>query len=87
MKPPVSKEKISLNVASEILDLVRNNPDSCLGLPTGRTPEAMYQHLIKMSQEKDVDWSNVKFFGLDEYLNTAKQKTFKFYLEENFTYS
>ncbi|MDD4081084.1 MAG: glucosamine-6-phosphate deaminase, partial [Eubacteriales bacterium] len=40
-----------------------------LGLATGSTPVATYQELIRLYQEKVVDFSKATTFNLDEYVN------------------
>lgn len=80
----LTKDKISHKIALDILELVAQSPDAKIGLPTGRTPEALYKYLVSLSREKKVDWTKAKFFGLDEYINAPNAKTFKFYLEKNF---
>lgn len=44
-------------------------PDSVLGLGTGSTPIDTYQELIRLYQEKAVDFSNASTFNLDEYVH------------------
>ena len=39
-----------------------------LGLPTGGTPVATYQELIRRHKAGDVDFSNVVTFNMDEYV-------------------
>ncbi len=51
-------------VASQVI--LKNN--SVLGLATGSTPEGMYRELVKLNQERTVDFSGVITFNLDEYI-------------------
>lgn len=62
---------------------LRRKPDSCLGLPTGRSPLGGYRLLSQWSQAGKLDWSKASAFALDEYLNTQEEETFAHYLEEN----
>ena len=39
-----------------------------LGLPTGRTPIALYEELVRLTRVERVDWSAVKTFNLDEFV-------------------
>jgi glucosamine-6-phosphate deaminase len=75
-------EELSMQVAEAIIELVTKKPDACLGLPTGNTPVRMYGHLARLSKAGDVDWSKVKCFALDDYLNADDDETFQRYLEE-----
>ncbi len=45
---------------------ITKKPDSVLGLGTGSTPIDTYQELIRLYQEKAVDFSNASTFNLDE---------------------
>lgn len=55
-------------VASEIINLVQSQPDSNIGLATGRTMDAIYFHLVQQAVAQKVDFSKVKVFVLDEYV-------------------
>jgi len=56
------------HVAEMIAEAIKAKPDLILGLPTGSTPVGVYSQLVKMYNEKNVDFSGVKTFNLDEYL-------------------
>ncbi len=75
-------KKAALLVASQ----VTLKPDSILGLATGDTPTGMYQELIKMYQRKELDFSEVITFNLDEYYQLPPENTqsYHYYMEENF---
>lgn len=51
-----------------VVDTIRRLPTAVLGLPTGRTPLALYAELIRLTQEENVDWSGVRTFNLDEFV-------------------
>lgn len=76
-------DELSMQVAEAVIALVTKKPNACLGLPTGATPLRMYVHLSKLSRSKGVDWSQVRCFALDDYLNADDDETFQSYLEEN----
>jgi glucosamine-6-phosphate deaminase len=54
--------------ASLIADRLRASPRIVLGLPTGRTPIAVYAQLIADSAAGGLDWSQVRTFNLDEFV-------------------
>ncbi len=54
-------------VARRIADLVSRSPRVVLGLPTGRTPLALYRELGNLHAH-GVDFSQVTTFNLDEFL-------------------
>lgn len=57
--------------AQRISELVNKKPNAVLGLATGSTPIAMYQHLIRLYQEHQVSFSDVTTFNLDEYIGIS----------------
>lgn len=64
-------ENAAKRVAREIVDQVKEKPDSVLGLATGGSPLEVYAWVIRLTEEEDVDWSRVKTFNLDEYVGIA----------------
>jgi glucosamine-6-phosphate deaminase len=54
-------------VAARLVTAVERNPSLVLGLPTGRTPVALYDELARMAASRKVDWSSVTTFNLDEF--------------------
>ena len=77
----VSK-KAALIVASQII----LKPKSVLGLATGSTPMGMYKELVQMFKRKEVDFSEVVSFNLDEYYGLPRQHKSSYYnyMMENF---
>ncbi len=57
-----------------------------LGLATGETPLGVYKKIIKMNQRKEIDFSSIIAFSLDEYLGLEEDhpQSFAFYMKENF---
>jgi glucosamine-6-phosphate deaminase len=56
-------------LARVLVDTIRRLPGVVMGLPTGRTPLALYAELIRITRDEDVDWSDVKTFNLDEFVS------------------
>src|SRR6056297_474469 len=75
-------KKAALMVASQIT----LKPDSNLGLATVCTPLAMYDKLIEMFREDEVDFNEVKSFNLDEYcgLEADHPNSYHYYMYDNF---
>ncbi len=77
------------SVATEIAELIRarrrGGRAAVLGLPTGRTPLAVYAALVELHRHSALDFSNVVTFNLDEYLGLAPQhpQTFRRYMREH----
>jgi len=66
--------------AADIISIEANKkPDMKLGLATGSTPIGMYKELIKLYQEKKIDFSNVEAFMLDEYYPIKKSDKNSYY--------
>lgn len=74
---------LSLRVAEAIRQQIERQPDSVLGLPTGRTPTDVYRVLCRWTRQKEIDWSKVRCFGLDEYCDAEEPESFRRYLEQN----
>lgn len=65
---------LSKAAAAEVIEQVRERPDSTIGLPAGRTPTGMYIELVKAYKKGRVDFSKARFFGLDEYAGRRKKE-------------
>jgi glucosamine-6-phosphate deaminase len=62
-----SAEDASAAVARVIADAVRTMPDLVLGLPTGRTPELVYDELAALHRHDRLSFRRVSTFNLDEF--------------------
>ncbi len=66
-----SSREASHAVAAEIADLLREKAArgemAVLGLPTGSTPTAIYDELIRLHKEEGLSFANAVVFCLDEY--------------------
>ncbi|EOD00097.1 glucosamine-6-phosphate deaminase [Caldisalinibacter kiritimatiensis] len=68
-------------VASQII--LKN--DSVIGLATGDTPKGMYKELVRLYNNGDIDFTEVKTFNLDEYygLDKTNSQSYHYYMMEN----
>jgi glucosamine-6-phosphate deaminase len=75
-------EEVSKISAEIIAELVRTKPNCVLGLATGSTPIGMYEKLIEFYKEKNVDFSKVTTFNLDEYLGLpgSHSQSYRFFM-------
>lgn len=75
-------KRAALMVASQI----RLKSNTNLGLATGGTPIGMYDKLIDIHQNNEVDFSEVKSFNLDEYCGLKKdhENSYHYYMMNNF---
>ena len=54
--------------AQTVAKTLNSKPNAVLGLPTGSTPEGLYNELIRMHKDEGLDFSQVTTFNLDEYV-------------------
>ncbi|HEY9775685.1 MAG TPA: glucosamine-6-phosphate deaminase [Planktothrix sp.] len=85
---PVTKtdtyEALSHEMGEAIVKQLREKPDSCFGLPTGRTPLGCYKLLSNWSLMGTLDWTHARCFQLDEYVDPADETmTFEYFLDIN----
>jgi glucosamine-6-phosphate deaminase len=65
--------------------LIREKPDAVLGLATGRTPQRLYQELIRLHRDEGLDFSRITTFNLDEYvgLPATHEQSYRYFMREN----
>lgn len=61
-------EALASRAATILLDAIRRNPEIVLGLPTGRTPIAMYRRVVAECSREYHCFHDVTTFNLDEYV-------------------
>lgn len=59
--------ELSMKSAAMIAGIVKQKPDALLCFPAGETPVGTFKCLIEMNQSGDIDFSNTKIVGLDEW--------------------
>ncbi|HEY9715036.1 MAG TPA: 6-phosphogluconolactonase, partial [Chroococcales cyanobacterium] len=72
---------LSQQLAETVAEQLKNKPESCLGLPTGRSPQGCYKLLGQWSQAGKVDWSRASCFALDDYMEADESISFQTFLE------
>ncbi|CAG7840576.1 glucosamine-6-phosphate deaminase [Clostridium novyi B str. ATCC 27606] len=72
-------ENLSKKAAEILLCQVISKPNSVLGLATGGTPLGMYKEIINKYNTDNIDFSKVKTFNLDEYLELDKENPQSYY--------
>lgn len=79
-------EEMSKKAAAMVSSQVILKHDSVLGLATGDTPLGMYRELIELFKNKEVDFSDITTFNLDEYygLNRKNTQSYYYYMNHNF---
>jgi glucosamine-6-phosphate deaminase len=73
-------------LAHRIVDAVAANPRIVLGLPTGRTPVALYNELASLAARGAVDFSQITTFNLDEFvgIRASHPGSYRTFMEEHF---
>ena len=61
-------EELSKVAAKEFAKVINEKPNAVLGLATGGSPVGMYKELIKMYENKELDFSKITTVNLDEYV-------------------
>lgn len=78
-------DEMSKKAAQIIASQVILKPDSVLGLATGSTPIGMYKNLVRMYNDNELDFSDVKTFNLDEYYQLPRDndQSYYYFMHEN----
>jgi glucosamine-6-phosphate deaminase len=79
-------EEMSRAAATVIADVLNAKPNAVLGMATGSTPLGVYQELVRMHREGQLDFAQVITFNLDEYvgLPTTDAQSYHYFMHENF---
>ncbi len=78
-------DKLSKKCAEVIKAQMNSKPDSNIGFATGGTPVGTYKELIRMNAEKEVDFSGITAFNLDEYYPILKSdsQSYDYFMKDN----
>lgn len=78
-------QEMSRKAANIIAAQIIMKQDSVLGLATGSTPIGIYDRLIELYQQGDLDFSRVSSFNLDEYcgLSPEHEQSYRYYMNQH----
>lgn len=78
-------DEISKLAAENIQEVIINKPNAILGLATGSTPMGTYKELIRMNENNEIDFSQVKTINLDEYVGLSEKdpQSYRYFMNEN----
>lgn len=78
-------EEMSKEAAKIMAAQVHMKPDCVLGLATGSTPVGAYKELIAMYNNKEIDFSGVTTFNLDEYypIKRDNDQSYYYFMHDN----
>jgi glucosamine-6-phosphate deaminase len=77
--------QVATALGRRVADALRDTPDIVLGLPTGRTPVAMYAELRRLHVAGQADFSRAVTFNLDEFAGVPSSHpgSFRQYMEHH----
>ena len=80
-----NEQELIKEVSKIYVNLLKRKEDSVLGLATGSTPLGLYKKLIELYNNKEINFSHVKTFNLDEYYGLRKDDKNSYYnfMKEN----
>lgn len=78
-----SEQELGEQAATLVLNQVKQKPSSTLGMATGSTPKMLYTKLIECFQKKDISFSNITTFNLDEYIGLERDhpNSYHYYMD------
>ena len=78
--------QMSRAAAEIIAEVLNTKPNAVLGMATGSTPLGLYQELVRLHRERQLDFSRVTTFNLDEYvgLPTNHPQSYHHFMHEHF---
>lgn len=78
-------EEMSKRAADIVASKMILKPDAILGLATGSTPIGMYNELVRMNEEKVIDFSKITTFNLDEYypISPENDQSYRYFMNKN----
>lgn len=80
-----TEQMLAHALAVSVASAIAEHPEIVLGLPTGRTPIALYRELVALTRERELDWSRVRTFNLDEFvgLGDSAPGSYRRFMQEN----
>ena len=78
--------EMSKLAAQMVAELLNTKPNAVLGMATGSTPLGLYQELVRMHNQAQLDFSRVVTFNLDEYVGLPANhpQSYAYFMQENF---
>ena len=81
-----SYEELSAYSAELVAGVIREKEDAVLGLATGSSPLGLYEELIKLYDDGNLDFSKIRSINLDEYvgLDGTHDQSYRYFMDINF---
>ncbi len=79
-------EQMSRTAAQIVVEVLNTKPNAVLGMATGSTPLGLYQELVRLHREAELDFSRATTFNLDEYvgLPVNHPQSYHYFMREHF---
>lgn len=79
-------DQLSKTAAEIVADVLNTKPNAVLGMATGSTPLGLYQELVRLYKNGQLDFSRVTTFNLDEYvgLPVSHPQSYHYFMHEHF---
>lgn len=79
-------DEMSKAAAQIVVDVLNTKPNAVLGMATGSTPLGLYQELVRLHNEQQLDFSRVTTFNLDEYVGLPQNhpQSYYYFMHEHF---
>ncbi len=79
-------QQMSRAAAEIVAEVLNTKPNAVLGMATGSTPLGLYQELVRLHKEEQLDFSRVTTFNLDEYvgLPVNHPQSYHYFMHEHF---
>lgn len=78
-------KEMSEKAVEIVVKNIQKKSDLIISFAAGKTPLGLYKELIKVYKKKEIDFSRVRAFALDEYylINKADKKSLYYYFFKN----
>ena len=78
--------EMSKLAAQMVAELLNTKPNAVFGMATGSTPLGLYQELVRMHKQAQLDFSRVMTFNLDEYVGLPGNhpQSYAYFMQEHF---
>ncbi|HZI22217.1 MAG TPA: glucosamine-6-phosphate deaminase [Gemmatimonadales bacterium] len=79
-------DEMSRVAARIVAEVLNTKPSAVLGMATGSTPLGLYQELVRLHKQEQLDFSRVTTFNLDEYVGLPMNhpQSYHFFMHEHF---
>src|SRR5258708_3840912 len=78
--------QMSKSAAQVVVEVLNTKPNAVLGMATGSTPLGLYQELVRLHKQEQLDFARVTTFNLDEYvgLTANHPQSYHYFMHEHF---